>query len=91
MATNTAGEIRQICVESANERTQKSPRIRGVEIGGAVGNRTPDLYNAIVALSQLSYGPVFWANRARESAKFVAEDSGEFQGNASEKKVAQAN
>ena len=25
--------------------------------GGAVGNRTPDLYNAIVALSQLSYGP----------------------------------
>ena len=25
--------------------------------GGAEGNRTPDLYNAIVALSQLSYGP----------------------------------
>ncbi len=25
--------------------------------GGAAGNRTPDLYNAIVALSQLSYGP----------------------------------
>lgn len=24
---------------------------------GAEGNRTPDLYNAIVALSQLSYGP----------------------------------
>ena len=22
-----------------------------------MGNRTPDLYNAIVALSQLSYGP----------------------------------
>ncbi len=27
------------------------------ETGGAEGNRTPDLYNAIVALSQLSYGP----------------------------------
>ena len=27
--------------------------------GGAEGNRTPDLYNAIVALSQLSYGPKF--------------------------------
>lgn len=27
--------------------------------GGAKGNRTPDLYNAIVALSQLSYGPIF--------------------------------
>ncbi len=27
--------------------------------GGAKGNRTPDLYNAIVALSQLSYGPMF--------------------------------
>ena len=26
-------------------------------VGGAEGNRTPDLYNAIVALSQLSYGP----------------------------------
>ena len=27
--------------------------------GGAEGDRTPDLYNAIVALSQLSYGPIF--------------------------------
>ncbi len=26
-------------------------------IGGATGNRTPDLYNAIVALSHLSYDP----------------------------------
>ena len=28
------------------------------KFGGAEGNRTPDLYNAIVALSQLSYGPI---------------------------------
>ena len=27
------------------------------EVGGAREDRTPDLYNAIVALSQLSYGP----------------------------------
>ena len=27
------------------------------EFGGAREDRTPDLYNAIVALSQLSYGP----------------------------------
>lgn len=27
------------------------------EIGGARGDRTPDLDNAIVALSRLSYGP----------------------------------
>lgn len=27
--------------------------------GGAKEDRTPDLYNAIVALSQLSYGPIF--------------------------------
>ena len=27
------------------------------KIGGAEGNRTPDLYTASVALSQLSYGP----------------------------------
>jgi hypothetical protein len=30
--------------------------------GGAKGNRTPDLLNAIQALSQLSYGP--WAGSA---------------------------
>jgi hypothetical protein len=28
--------------------------------GGAEGNRTPDLLNAIQALSQLSYGPARW-------------------------------
>ena len=28
-------------------------------IGGAEGDRTPDLMNAIHALSQLSYGPLF--------------------------------
>ena len=28
-------------------------------IGGAEGNRTPDLLNAIQALSQLSYGPTW--------------------------------
>jgi hypothetical protein len=28
-----------------------------LNIGGAEGNRTPDLLNAIQALSQLSYGP----------------------------------
>ena len=28
-----------------------------VNIGGAEGDRTPDLMNAIHALSQLSYGP----------------------------------
>ena len=27
------------------------------DTGGAEGNRTPDLYNAIVALYQLSYNP----------------------------------
>ena len=30
---------------------------RPFEFGGAKEDRTPDLYNAIVALSQLSYGP----------------------------------
>lgn len=27
------------------------------QVGGAMGSRTPDLYNAIVALYQLSYDP----------------------------------
>ena len=34
-------------------------------IGGAEGDRTPDLYNAIVALSQLSYGPAEMGRQAR--------------------------
>ncbi|MEY2700015.1 MAG: hypothetical protein RIQ52_770 [Pseudomonadota bacterium] len=29
-----------------------------LRLGGAKEDRTPDLYNAIVALSQLSYGPL---------------------------------
>ena len=39
------------------------------KIGGAEGDRTPDLYNAIVALSQLSYGPmtVVAAEAARDN------------------------
>jgi hypothetical protein len=28
------------------------------KVGGAKGSRTPDLLNAIQALSQLSYGPI---------------------------------
>ena len=31
---------------------------RGEKVGGARRDRTADLYNAIVALSQLSYGPI---------------------------------
>lgn len=31
--------------------------------GGAEGDRTPDLYTASVALSQLSYGPKFLTER----------------------------
>src|SRR6266404_9978226 len=39
------------------------------EFGGAEGDRTPDLMNAIHALSQLSYGPILiTAHRAGISA-----------------------
>lgn len=31
---------------------------RPFDVGGAERDRTADLYNAIVALSQLSYGPI---------------------------------
>src|SRR5690606_37708011 len=44
--------------------------------GGAEGDRTPDLYNAIVALSPLSYGPVpflFAPWEAREGRPLWAE------------------
>ena len=32
--------------------------MRNVRIGGAKGDRTPDLLHAMQALSQLSYGPI---------------------------------
>ena len=38
---------------------------REENLGGAEGSRTPDLYNAIVALSQLSYGPMGNTGRRR--------------------------
>ena len=46
----------------------KGPAVAGQAldlVGGAKGDRTPDLYNAIVALSQLSYGPEVLGKRAR--------------------------
>jgi hypothetical protein len=40
------------------ERTKKAPKSAFFQSdGGAEGDRTPDLCNAIAALSQLSYGP----------------------------------
>src|SRR6266851_4163018 len=40
-----------------NQRAQRSPAKPLILFGGARRDRTADLYNAIVALSQLSYGP----------------------------------
>ncbi len=39
-------------------------------IGGAEGNRTPDLLNAIEALSQLSYNPISDGMRAYYNKNF---------------------
>ena len=39
--------------------------------GGAKRDRTADLYNAIVALSQLSYGPNLWNAHMREFISLV--------------------
>ena len=51
---------------------QKGPAISRqplVLIGGANRDRTGDLYNAIVALSQLSYGPIADAPREIRKAR----------------------
>jgi hypothetical protein len=40
-------------------------------IGGATGNRTPDLYNAIVALSHLSYDPALFFSAAASAALII--------------------
>ena len=61
-------------------RLAPSPRdwpsiCRSGETGGAEGIRTPDLYSAIVALSQLSYSPARQQDRslaeARSTVKFA--------------------
>ena len=45
-------------------------------VGGAEGDRTPDLMNAIHALSQLSYGPVFVsANPGPMSVRAIIEEN----------------
>src|ERR1041385_8159050 len=49
-------------------------RARNLRLGGAEGDRTPDLLNAIQALSQLSYGPVCVP---RERPKRASHDRGE--------------
>ena len=41
----------------AEEMALNGPVLSTVKFGGAEGNRTPDLLNAIQALSQLSYSP----------------------------------
>tara|TARA_B100001765_G_scaffold119125_1_gene74288 strand:- start:84 stop:326 length:243 start_codon:yes stop_codon:yes gene_type:complete len=48
--------------KSASVVRDGGTRLLGVEInnGGAEEARTPDLFNAIEALSQLSYSPTVW-------------------------------
>jgi hypothetical protein len=66
----------RMCPEWRRRRTTGRLVSRGVgqddrtcEPGhGAEGNRTPDLLNAIQALSQLSYGPGTWTSSPRASS-----------------------
>ena len=46
-----------VSAEIENATPLENTRLRPIRNGGAEGNRTPDLLNAIQALSQLSYGP----------------------------------
>ena len=59
---NRLKELRVSCVRAAElckvpEKTKPPGFPEGFD-GGAERDRTDDLYNAIVALSQLSYGPI---------------------------------
>jgi hypothetical protein len=56
---STAFDISDIISQNAPKREQVKKQEKVFkDNGGAKGNRTPDLYNAIVALSQLSYDPI---------------------------------
>ena len=55
-------ELTTLCLGSRCSTTELRPRTVPISstamgLGGAEGNRTPDLLNAIQALSQLSYTP----------------------------------
>ena len=45
------------CEAAQSKSAERRLRVMKRRIGGAKGGRTPDLLNAIQALSQLSYGP----------------------------------
>ena len=49
--------MRRLLRSPKTKNPLKAVLSQGVRFGGAKEDRTPDLYNAIVALSQLSYGP----------------------------------
>src|SRR5512144_13432 len=53
-------------------------RAEAAKVGGAEGDRTPDLSSAIAALSQLSYGPGPRAFRDRASALSSEGPPGQF-------------
>jgi hypothetical protein len=49
-------------------------------IGGAEGNRTHDLLNAIQALSQLSYGPTVWLRLSQGAFLIIGDAKREVNG-----------
>ena len=55
---------------SIKQKNTQSLRLSIFIIGGAEGNRTPDLLNAIEALSQLSYNPISDGMRAYYNKNF---------------------
>ncbi len=59
MAAQEAGlvEVRTLSSNRNHRALALVWRLRAGNIGGAEGNRTPDLCSAIAALSHLSYGP----------------------------------
>ena len=50
-------QLREVGSETKNATPFTNKKLRLEKDGGAEGNRTPDLLNAIQALSQLSYSP----------------------------------
>ena len=54
------------------------PKTSATDLGGVEGDRTPDLMNAIHALSQLSYDPKFLPRKAiSESTEIAAVRQGQ--------------
>ena len=77
-ATQPALELYVLPPRGGETNLQKQPKYRTAKPNGTEGDRTPDLCNAIAALSQLSYVPKLTMQNAKLKMQNAKEANVEF-------------